>query len=157
MNAELFENELFIKIKDLIQDNKRILDESIGENDYAELLSLTEKDLPDLRKLANLWLENPEKQEDRIIWDVAVIAWRSATAVNINEAVHFYPLLIKLLQTYYDFLLVLFCILFYSQSAVRQRNMDRLHVPLKPELLFSPIGATEVFCFFSCDLMIKIA
>jgi hypothetical protein len=88
MNAEIFENELFIKIKDLIQDNKRILDESIGKTDYAGLLSLTEEELPLLRTLANLWLEKPEKQEDRIIWDVAVIAWRSAAAVNINEAVH---------------------------------------------------------------------
>jgi hypothetical protein len=66
---------------------KRFLKESIGESDYSEILSLTEKDLPELRKLAKLWLETPEKPQDKIIWDAAVVAWRSIASVNIYEAV----------------------------------------------------------------------
>jgi hypothetical protein len=95
MNSEIFDNELFIKIKKLISDDKEILNEYIGDSDYAEILSLTEKDLPVLRKLAKLWLENPEKTQDEIIWDVAVVAWRSITSVNINEAVR---LMLELLE-----------------------------------------------------------
>ncbi|MFA6714237.1 MAG: hypothetical protein WC082_01495 [Victivallales bacterium] len=87
MNPEIFHNELFAKIKNFISKDKGILDESIGESDYAEILSLTEKDLPDLRKLARLWLEFSGNEEDRIRWNVAITAWRAAAAVNITEAV----------------------------------------------------------------------
>lgn len=95
MNTEILDNELFIKIKDLISLDDEIIIESIGESDYAEILSLTEKDIPDLRKLAKLWLESPETERDKIIWDIAIFAWRSVAAINITEAVR---LMLELLE-----------------------------------------------------------
>jgi hypothetical protein len=87
MNSEILNNELFIKIKKLISEDKDILDKSIGESNFAEILSLTEKDFPVLRKLSKLWLVIQEEQKDEIVWDVAAIAWRAAAFLNITEAI----------------------------------------------------------------------
>jgi hypothetical protein len=89
MDSEIFDNELFINIKKLLEVDKDILNDCIGDHHYVEMLALTSKDFSDLRKLAQLWLITQEREGDDIIYDIAIVAWRSAAALNVSETVRF--------------------------------------------------------------------